>query len=214
MLSNVSLDDRIPKEFYSLKTFVEAGKAFNWYRYRPLKETPLPANWTVVGNYVVLYEAKPPQVYHQILREAADLPPSYLNAFDFHKQPQSIARNWSSASAELTVEGMVLKLPLATLFPSEMTNNMVAYWFRSSGPPKTLMLKDTPANVDAEAAPEPDHEAVAQDEDGAVAQDEELAVAQDEDGAVAQDEPLAVAQDEPLAVAQDEAEMEPPAPAE
>ena len=204
MVSNVSLDDRIPKEFYAVKTFVEAGKAFNWYRYRPLKETPLPVNWSVVGNYVVLYEDEPPKVYHQILREAVDLPPSYLNAFDFHKQPQSIARNWSSATAELTVDGSVLKLPLATLFPSEMTNNMVAYWFRSSDPPKALMLKDTPANL-AEDEDEPEQ---APDPANVNANEDEPEHAPDPANVNAnQDEPQ-----HPEAVGEDE--FQPPAPAE
>ena len=206
MVTNVNLDDKIPKEMYSLKTLFEAGKAFNWYRYRPLKETPLPVDWSVVGNYHVLYEENPPKIFHQILREAVDVPASYLSAFDFYKQPQHIARNWSSATAELCVSGMVLKLPLGTLFPSEMTNNMVAYWFRPSEMARPLMIKDA---LDAKETEGPDlvnANEPAQAEPDLVNANEPAQG--DEPDLVNANEPAQA--DEPVA----EDEMEPPAPEE
>ena len=66
MIANISPDDKLPREFYSFQVMQEAAKQFNWQRYRPLSDVPLPVDWQRYGVYVIVYEPKF-MIYHRIL---------------------------------------------------------------------------------------------------------------------------------------------------
>ena len=97
MMTNVRLEDRIPKEFYQVSTFHDAGKSFNWARYLPLKDTPLPVNWSLAGNYHMLGHL-PQQSRACLLRDAPSIPRNTQNEEPLESLLPFFMNAWSGLS--------------------------------------------------------------------------------------------------------------------
>ena len=116
-----------------------------------------------------------------------------------------IVKNWSAAGAELTVEGMIWKLPLSTLFPDECTNSFVSAWFRAKALAGPLVLADRAAAW-GEAAPSDIYNEDAPE----LAVDKHVEEQAADEGDM--EPPAPEAEMEPPDPLAPEAEMEPPAP--